>query len=319
MGKVIKVDFEKTKEATRADAARSAEEARIAALEHFVGSKYEATKSLDIAEIAKIVRKDIKAAIKAGLLPKVKTSVRISRFSGGCSLDVYVKTFPEGFDVANRGRVLFEMDNGPYVHCRIPLLSVEATRVVKTLEAIVNAYNFDKSDTMTDYFHVRFYGHVNVEGGVRGEDVERIKAEIAEERAAWDTLSDTEKEEALWEVRAMYAEVERHICPDEALAVAMRHAALRPRERKPEAVSDPEPAPEPAPNPEPEEPTDYELGRAAFEAGIVAIPLCDPALVERLKVATSCSDVIDEWTRGWHEANAAAPVEPEPKDDWRVW
>jgi len=50
-----------------------------------VGPKYK--RDLDVKDIAKLVRQDIKDAIKGGELPKGKYGVRISRFAGGCSLD----------------------------------------------------------------------------------------------------------------------------------------------------------------------------------------------------------------------------------------
>lgn len=93
------------------------------------GSKYEETKDLDIAEVAKLVRKDL-AALK---LP-VKPSVRISRYSGGQSLDVSVK-----------------MERNP--------------EVAKKIRAILDSYNFDESDSQSDYFCVRFYGHVTFNDG----------------------------------------------------------------------------------------------------------------------------------------------------------
>jgi hypothetical protein len=93
------------------------------------GSKYEETKDLDIAEVAKLVRKDL-AALK---LP-VKPSVRISRYSGGQSLDVHLK-----------------MERDP--------------ELAKKIRAILNSYNFDESDSQSDYFCVRFYGHVTFNDG----------------------------------------------------------------------------------------------------------------------------------------------------------
>ena len=50
------------------------------------GSKY--TAGLDIAQIARLVRIDIKAAIADGALPVGKYSVRVSRYSIGQSLNL---------------------------------------------------------------------------------------------------------------------------------------------------------------------------------------------------------------------------------------
>jgi hypothetical protein len=96
-----------------------------------IGTKYEQTKDLDIAQIAKLVRQDIAAEVKAGLLPKVKYSVRISRYSMGQSLDVTIG----------------QADRSP----------------IQRIEAIVFAYNYDGSDSQTDYFDNRFYTHIRCE------------------------------------------------------------------------------------------------------------------------------------------------------------
>ncbi len=99
-----------------------------------VGAKYETTKDLDIAEIAKLVRKDLKEAY-----PRYKFSVRIDRYSMGQSLDVVVSNT----DLVRH--------------------SDAADKLQHEVKEIVNAYNFDDSDSMTDYFHVAFYSGVRVE------------------------------------------------------------------------------------------------------------------------------------------------------------
>lgn len=88
------------------------------------GAKYD--QNLSIVEIAKRVRKDLKAAY-----PKTKFGVTIQRYAGGRSLNVKVK--------ATEGLV-----------CR------------HKVEEIVDAYNFDKSDMMTDYYHVNYSSHVDI-------------------------------------------------------------------------------------------------------------------------------------------------------------
>ena len=47
--------------------------------------------------------------------------------------------------------------------------------------------------------------------------------------------------------------------------------------------------------------TAYEIGRAAFDRGVKCVPRLDPAC----PVGT---DAMDDWTRGWTDANLAAPV-----------
>ena len=120
------------------------------------GTKYAATKDLKRTEIAKLIRADIKAAVKAGGLPKAKYSVTCRSYSGGGSIDIYVSK-AEGIRVYNVDRLLFEHDE-PHAYCPMDVYSAEMMAVVETLDAIHAAYNYDGSDYSTDYFHVRFYG-----------------------------------------------------------------------------------------------------------------------------------------------------------------
>lgn len=143
----------------------------------FKGSRYEETRNLDVKDIAKMLRKDIKAAVKAGKFPKgMKTSVRISRYSGGCSIDVTVKALPESFPLLNPEWVRFMRDNPnkpmPY---GLAIFTDEAGALKESLESMMNTYNRDNSDTMTDYFDVRFYGHADFDWELRNSFENRMK------------------------------------------------------------------------------------------------------------------------------------------------
>ena len=131
--------------------------------EKVIGAQYESTKDLDVADIAKLIRADIKAAKKRGDLPKsLKTSVRISRYAGGQSLDVTVKG---GIPVHTEAYLRWYRA-GDY-RTDTPDRYVPSFKALKAaLKAIVEAYNFDGSDLMTDYFNVRFYGDVLVDSDV---------------------------------------------------------------------------------------------------------------------------------------------------------
>jgi hypothetical protein len=125
------------------------------------GSKY--NDSLNVVEIAKLIRKDLTAAVKAGQLPKgIKFGVTVQKFSMGCSLTIAVKTFPG--QVLNPARVLAGELGGVHgeysgnaprnFHCE------QWARVERTLEGIANAYNRTASDSQTDYHNTNFYLHV---------------------------------------------------------------------------------------------------------------------------------------------------------------
>ncbi len=98
-----------------------------------VGSKHNETKELDITEIAKLIRKDIKEYL--GDL-KVKPSVRIKRFSMGQSINVEIDDTGFPYDFRQNMRTV--------------------------IMGIIEQYNYDDSDPMTDYSYVRFYSHVTI-------------------------------------------------------------------------------------------------------------------------------------------------------------
>ncbi len=164
----------------RAQQRREAEAER-ARSSHYVGAQYDAAR--DIADIAKLVRKDIKVAVKAGELPAVKYRVRISRYSMGRSLNVTVKGLPVE-QVANMERFRAEARNPDLRHLGVPvgkLKTEEAYALEAKVEALVNAYNFDKSDLLNDYHSSAFAAFVEVACSYE-EARERAEALVAAER-----------------------------------------------------------------------------------------------------------------------------------------
>ena len=151
----------------------------------FRGRNYD--RSLDTAEIAKRIRKEITSLKKNGTvrgLPRdAKISVRIDRFSGGSSIDVIVKYLP--YNPLNVDRVKWEKEN-PHTYVG-SLHSMDAAyhrynedgRALKEfLEELLNSYNRDNSDIMTDYFDVNFYGHVRFDYTFERECQEKIEARL---------------------------------------------------------------------------------------------------------------------------------------------
>lgn len=141
-----------------------------------IGNKYEETRDLDIKEIAKLVRKDITTGKKMGYLPKeLKTSVKIERYAGGQSLRIEVKELG-GIDIFTQGAKDYIKETGCLFQYRpIDPYSEEYTEVKDILKKIHGSYNFDKSDVMTDYFHVRYYGDVNLDYDLKTEAINSAK------------------------------------------------------------------------------------------------------------------------------------------------
>lgn len=119
------------------------------------GSKYESVKNSDPAEVAALIRADIKAEVKAGRLPKATYSVRLSRYAGGRSIDVRASRFPfavhvEGWEAARDAGV------------KKAWLSRDAYAVEVALTAIVDAYRRAVSHGQSDYYECNFHGDVTV-------------------------------------------------------------------------------------------------------------------------------------------------------------
>lgn len=141
------------------------------------GARYEEVKNLSTTEIAKRIRADIKLArkIEAKLgtatgsevalvdslaalatMPKqIKVSVRSEYFSGGSAIRVKVYNLPEKGWGHVRETDMWGQPRwvpGP-----------ELRAILTALEEIHGAYNFDGSDAMVDYFHVNYYGQVEID------------------------------------------------------------------------------------------------------------------------------------------------------------
>ena len=133
------------------------------------GAKYEQVKNMPLAEIAKLMRADIRLARKVGAnsatpdavavidplgdMPKeVKVSVTSEYFSGGGAIRMRVKNIPLRWGFAKEPDRWGEMQWMP---------SPSFKAVLDELRAIHGAYNFDGSDPMVDHYHVNYYGSVD--------------------------------------------------------------------------------------------------------------------------------------------------------------
>ena len=134
--------------------------------ERSYGDKYDG--SMDVKDIAKLVRADIKSMIKAGGLPKGKYSVKIERFAGGQSLDIEIKEID--CQIVDLEYFLYPETN-QWNH----FYTKEAQAFETMLKAIVWQYNHDGSDSMTDYFDVNFYSNVRYDCDLRRQHEAKAK------------------------------------------------------------------------------------------------------------------------------------------------
>jgi hypothetical protein len=145
-------------------------------MQRLYGDKYD--RDLDGPGIAKAIRQDIKAAVKAGELPEGVYSVRFRWATHSYAIDVEAKHLP-GVAVLNAERIRWDAQRGtmhdlPSQCCEIH--NERGKGILKTLEAIMWAYNHDGSDTQSDYWDVNFYGHAKIAWEFEKAERERIVA-----------------------------------------------------------------------------------------------------------------------------------------------
>jgi hypothetical protein len=102
---------------------------------------------LSTTEIAKLIRQDVAKVFnkKEGW----KFSITSEYFSGGSSINLRVKESPVVLHEYNEELGYQTLnENGKYIK--------------KQLEELIDAYNYDGSDTQTDYFYRNYYSNVSI-------------------------------------------------------------------------------------------------------------------------------------------------------------
>ena len=160
-----------------------AEVERVRAIEQRPRAKVKG-EELDTTQIAARIREDIRAAVRSGALPKANYSVRTDKYSMGSSITVEASKLP--FDVINpdafiveRGANWVSFDRAHHRSRFTPA----AQDVERALNAIVDAYHWDRSDSMTDYYNERFAKDVRIEED-KGAWQKIEAAKVARARAA---------------------------------------------------------------------------------------------------------------------------------------
>jgi hypothetical protein len=128
----------------------------------------------DTAALAKLIRQDIQAALTAGQLPSAKYSVTTEKYSMGSSITLIASKLP--FPVLNEKAFRLTKFGAEFESDRFrSRYTAEAQSLQQQLEEIVGAYHWDRSDSMTDYYHERF--HKRIELDDRGE-MDRIREKL---------------------------------------------------------------------------------------------------------------------------------------------
>jgi hypothetical protein len=143
---------------------------------------------LTTTEIAKLIRTDIKAALKAGSLPKgTKVSVRSEYFSMGSAIRVNITALPESVKLMNRVHIAFELAHPRATYWDMPReaqprYTVEAQAILDKVHSIVLAYHVDNStDSGGDKcWNVNFYESVGFDSDFTRADRARAELELAQ-------------------------------------------------------------------------------------------------------------------------------------------
>jgi len=119
---------------------------------HTIGNKYGETKDLDLRDVAKLVRKDLKATFGKAW----KFSVRIERYSMGQSLNVEITKAPCS---------LYHKATSPraVAYHQTSERTQAADLAIKTVNDITDAYNYDDSDSQSDYYSKRFAAYAQID------------------------------------------------------------------------------------------------------------------------------------------------------------
>lgn len=132
--------------------------------ERRLGILYDRTKDMSVKDIAAQIRKTVRQAAKDGLIPtEWKYSVRYRSASMSQAIDIRVE-IPA--DVYNLEQEYYDEHHHPYrtfpqmlVGKYEPLAKMLTT--LELLNSVHSGYNYNGSDSMIDYFDVRYYGSVS--------------------------------------------------------------------------------------------------------------------------------------------------------------
>lgn len=166
------------------------------------GSKY--NRDLSLVEIAKLVRQDIKDAMRVGRqalkdeerfsLPELKINVRKHHHN---SLWIAIGSFPEGELMYSPERLDADARNDWDRAHREPFYSAAAMKVLDVLKQITNQYNYDNSDIQSDYFDVNFYTTIQYDTDLT---IARRAAESVPEVLAKNLEAFRVARQAAWEI-----------------------------------------------------------------------------------------------------------------------
>ena len=203
-------------------------EPEIKEIEGYLGSKgWAGAKSgfsYKMSEVAKAIRGDIKEAMRAGYLPKdIKVSIR----SRDNAIDGIVD-----FGSANDDYMYELSTNYGTDYVAAYKLRSDYQKTINKVQAIVDNYNYNSSNSQVDYFNRGFYGNVR-ELARRERALNRLdsltkKKKRLRKEGVVDPILEAELDDALYDYR-VETEVDKRVHRTLEDASTFRgHPALRP-------------------------------------------------------------------------------------------
>jgi hypothetical protein len=125
-----------------------------------VGNKYQEVKSLSVVEIAKLVRKDLKQF----------SDCKFSVTSDRNTISIYLKDSP-----LNRLEIY---DQSQELGWGGKVISIEKN-LRKKVKEILDQYNYNNSEMMTDYFDVNFYSYFYLDSNLENKYKDQLLSKEA--------------------------------------------------------------------------------------------------------------------------------------------
>jgi hypothetical protein len=125
-----------------------------------VGNKYQEVKSLSVVEIAKLVRKDLKQF----------NDCKFSVTSDRNTISIYLKDSP-----LNRLEIY---DQSQELGWGGKVISIEKD-LRKKVKEILDQYNYNNSEIMTDYFDVNFYSYFYLDSDLENKYKDQLLSKEA--------------------------------------------------------------------------------------------------------------------------------------------
>lgn len=131
-------------------------------MKKFEGSNYKKVENMRTSDIAKLIKQDFKKEF-----PGCKISVKSQVYSGGAAIHAYItylsgQVFSDAFLAYSTDPIVAINYQLFYEYCQNHNLqnkrfTEEAQKIADRLEKIGNSYNYDNSDTQSDYWENHFF------------------------------------------------------------------------------------------------------------------------------------------------------------------